>query len=187
MAFLIDKSQLRTIDWGKTYLWEVVFPDAPQPFNKWFPASDIEEPQWNLETETKSIGFTSVELPIGTSSKDVKITFYDSQKFAIHDWLRKWVESEILNNGQYIGYLSTIGKQLFVRKYLEDGTLIKVSSYIVYPKGSQFWNGTSDSQALTGMAEFVIISGFWDIPVTGDSTSNYDPLSNNGDDTTALA
>ena len=36
--FTID--HVRAIDYARSYLWDIHFPEAPEPFKSWFPAND---------------------------------------------------------------------------------------------------------------------------------------------------
>src|SRR5690606_27617885 len=84
--------QLRTIEWGKNYLWAVRFiePKPPSPFNDFFPASSIELPQAVLDTFGFNLDQSTYKIPKNTSAKDISITFYDDDKSVLSRWIEEW-------------------------------------------------------------------------------------------------
>jgi len=50
--FLASIDQIRSVEWGKKYLWDIQFPDAPAPFDVFFPAADLDETPAVLESYT---------------------------------------------------------------------------------------------------------------------------------------
>lgn len=158
MGVDVKHSEVRAIEWGNTFRWVVRFDNSPAPFNKWFPATDVEEGQWNLESRTIEVGLTTYKLPISTSNLDLKVTFIDTQRRSVREWLRKWVRKDILNDDKHLGFLDEIARRVEVIKLSNKGEIIQANSYYVYPEGSQYWNGNNSPEADTGMVEFVILS-----------------------------
>lgn len=156
---------IRGIAWGKSYLWEVCFPnDTIEGFDGWFPATTVELPRWNIETHSQEFFMNSYEIPKSSGVKELKIEFIDTEKHIIHKWLRKWAETDILNKGSSISGIADIAKKVLIRHYDQSHNLIEDEEYYVIPKGSQFLGLNSDSASLTGMLDFTVVGGFWGKP-----------------------
>ncbi len=68
MNYLKSINQIRVIEWGRTYLWDVRIPDAPPPFKQWFPAIDISVTSGNVSSHEIPIGNNNIKLPYSTTS-----------------------------------------------------------------------------------------------------------------------
>lgn len=154
--FLQDIEQMRQIEWGKTYLWDVLFPAAPAPFNEWFPATDVTE---NLATlnEHQIEGYMSTySVPLSTSEFDINLTFVDDINHTLATWLGYWINTEILNKGSHISTLAESVKMIIIAKLdgkkqpvnITDPAGNKIDNptgYWVYPSGAVNFEGNSES------------------------------------------
>lgn len=162
----VKKSQIRQVQWGAEYLWELRFPAAPSPFNQWFPATDVEENLWNLEEKQFELFMNTYGIPAGTSLLDLKVTFNDDVYHTIRRWLTQWVNTEILNNNRGITPVGNCCKLVQLSKMNFQKQPISTSSYWVVPKGSMYYTGSSQSNVLNSMVEFTIVGN------AGSTTSN---------------
>lgn len=154
--FLKGKNQLRNIDWSKAYLWDVRFPDAPVPFNSWFPATNVEENIYTLNTKSLELYISTYEIPLSTTLFDLKITFIDDIKLTIHEWVSNWINKEILNEGRGLTPISECCKTVQIVKLDAQKSPILTSNYKVFPKDAGYFNGSSESQPLSNVIQFVI-------------------------------
>jgi len=151
----VSIEHLERVQWGAEYHWEVTFPDAPYPFNKFFPAIDVEENLYTVETYEIDVGVTSLSVPMTSKQFDIKITFLDNEEGLLREWLSDWVNKKIFKNNR-VEVLSKVVKNLQVIKYTRGKKLVKSTLFRVYPKGSLFFHGSSESTATSYSAEFVV-------------------------------
>lgn len=154
--FLTNVDQLRQIEWGKTYLWDLKFPDAPTPFSEWFPATDVEENLLTLTGHTFEAFLSTYSVPKSTTEFDLKITFVDDINHTLSSWFTDWVNSGILNGGSHISTLEESVKIVYLAKLNLDKSPIKFSSYLVYPEGELYFVGNSESNLPTYNIELKI-------------------------------
>ncbi len=155
--FLPGRNAIRSIEWGKSFNWDIQIPDAPAPFNQWFPASSVNENKYNLTLKEFPLWHNVYSVPEGTSEFSVSITFFDDHRLTILEWLSKWVNEEILNNGRFITPLKQAAKDIYIVKTNTTGEEILRSHYWVIPKDSGFYKGESSPDPYSGEIEFVIV------------------------------
>lgn len=143
-AFLERQSQIRQVAWGRTYLWDLRFDEAPAPFNKWFPASDVEENVFTINTKVIEGGISTYEVPERSSAFDLNITFYDDEDHTLLDWITKWANTLILNGERRVAVLEQAVKRVDLVKLNSRRVEVKASTYLVFPKGAINFRGTSD-------------------------------------------
>lgn len=155
-VFLKGQRSLRNVHWGAQYLWDIRFPNAPSPFNAWFPAVDVDENLFSLNTKEYELGHGSYSHPIGHDSFDLKITFNDDVKLTIHNWLTNWVRSRIFNNGLGVAPLDQCVEVVQIVKTDFRYRVLATASYWVFPRGVMYFNGTSSASPAQNQIEFVI-------------------------------
>lgn len=144
MAFLNSIDQVRSIDWDKGYLWDIKFPQAPAPFNDWFPASE-----YTLSTGTG----TSLDLPFYmknykfpqmTASSEITLTFYDDNKHTLTKWILEWF-NRIYDTSTGVLTLAEACKEIHLCNldYAKNTQDLRV--LYVYPDGAYNEGGSSDS------------------------------------------
>ena len=161
MAFLNRISQLRNIEWGKSFLWDVRIPEAPSPFNSFFPAVDIEEGLANLESFSFEAYNNSYKIPKNRTVKDIKLTFTDDQQNTGLSFFTQWMSNEIFaeNDGNStVATLQDAAKQIIIQKLPPSrGDAILQSSYLVYPEGPLSYKGNSESGGLIHQVNLIIV------------------------------
>ena len=98
--FLTGIEQLRSVEWGKNYLWSVRFQakspyDLKAPFDQWFPAIEIEENISTLISLPIEAYMATYKIPKSTSVFDVRLTFMDDLNHTVFDWLDDWVVNSL--------------------------------------------------------------------------------------------
>lgn len=157
MAFLNSIEQLRAVEWGAKYLWDIKFEGAPSPFDLWFPASDVDEELANLDSYAVESSQNSFKVPRTGTALNLRITFFDDARFTLLNWMTNWVNKEILNDGKHVSTLETCIKQVTVIKLNSRKEIIKKSSYWVYPDGLIAFNGSSTPDSQQYSIPFVIV------------------------------
>jgi hypothetical protein len=161
MPRLNTVEQLRDVNWGRSYLWELFFipakdkPAPSHPFDYWFPASEVEEQLHNPEAHPFEVGQQTLSIPHRMGERTITITFYDNVEGIMENWLNDWLNS-IHNKGEYVTVLQTAIRELSIRKLDLQKNLIQVNSYYVYPNGALTFSGNSSSEARTYSMEFVV-------------------------------
>lgn len=158
MSFLSDIEQLRKIEWGRAYAWDIVFPDAPQPFNSFFPAVDVSEPIATLQWLQENYYIDIYRFPQNKLQQDLRITFLDDQNGSLLDWFQYWINTTIFNDGQAVSPIGTAGvcKTVMIAKLDSYRNVLKTSSYLVFPEGIIDFIGGSESSHVTYSVNFVI-------------------------------
>lgn len=157
--YLRDINDMRKIRWGKTYLWDIYFPEAPSPFNNWFPALDVDENLATLNSYEFPGFLSSYKVPQSTSPFDIKVTFTDDINKTLSTWITGWINNEILHGDESSFYVSTLeesSKELHLVKldeqkqpvttyYANGTTKPNPMIYLVYPEGPINDIGNSES------------------------------------------
>lgn len=132
MAGLSEIGQIRKVEWGATYLWDIYFPDAPYPFNDWFPASNVSEPLIQPMFESQSFGLIKLDFPKNTGALSMSITFYDDVNLTLETWLREWY-NKIFNDFMHVTPLYDCLKDVQVRRLDRGKNIVSNINYSVVP------------------------------------------------------
>jgi len=161
MAFLSSLENVRSVEWGRKYLWDISFDPttpAPAPFNTWFPAIEVDEDLAKLESHTIEGFLSDYKVPIRSHQKHIKLTLEDDQKNTLSQWFTQWINVTILQSGSAIAALSSSVKLLHLIKLSPLRVTITQADYWVYPEGDIVYNGTSQSGSQQFSVNFVIAS-----------------------------
>lgn len=159
MPFLNNIDQLRQVEWGKKFLWDIKFEDAPAPFDQFFPAIDIEEDKAILEHYQFERLSKAFKVPQKTGVKSLRITFADDADNTLVDWLDDWINRLVLNNDGYVSTLERASKLVTLLKLNSTREELNNQqiSYWVVPEGQVTYNGSSSSDAQSYSVTFVIV------------------------------
>jgi hypothetical protein len=163
--YLNNVKQLSKIEWGKEWLWDIKFPDAPSPFNNWFPATDVTIPTATLKSKTFVIHMSEYSIPERTGEHKLSISFVDDINHTLLDWITAWING-IVDNTQGHGYVLTLQeamKQVFITRLNTNREPILIGGvpyedvYWVYPEGTPRFKGGGGSKSLAYEQDFVIV------------------------------
>lgn len=144
-GFLNNLSQVRAIEWGASYLWDIKLEGAPAPFSDWFPATDVDINNITTTSFVGTMSTTEFKSPMNKSAPDMSITYLDDEEGTLHHWFEEWLNSTVSNEG--VLTLAEAVKTLHVIKYRRDKSVVYRKSYLVYPDGGHPFKGTSSSEA----------------------------------------
>lgn len=150
--------KLRQIEWARQYKWEVEFfdPPLPAPFNSFFPASDIDFGSASINNSTIDAPMRPGEIPFGTDTHHISITFYDDENLTVQTYMEDWQKS-VYNKGMYVAALSSAARKIHIRYLNSINRVKKEYKYQIIPQGEIKNLGTSNSDANTFSLEFVIV------------------------------
>jgi len=122
MSYLRYQEQLRSlVDFALSYRWDMRVVQ--------FPTGIASPPTSDLKT----------------SNLQVTVSFIDDVNNTILNFFEKWINTEILNDGEYISTLETATKSLFIAKQTGDREIIDLVRYDVFPEGEINFVGNSES------------------------------------------
>lgn len=171
---------IRNLEWGKKYLWEVTFldPKPPAPFTDFFPATDIDIIQAPIESFIFDQGQSTFKAPQKSNIRQLTMTFFDTQEAVLANWMSDWMEIDILNDGHYVSCLLDSHPHEGTRKIRFesdervwptrtvkfarlDNMLEPVKgteqTLTIYPEGELTFSGSSGSEANVFTMNFVIV------------------------------
>jgi len=154
--FLESKEEVYNVEWGRSWLWDVRFEDRSLAvFNKWFPATSVTINKFALEAHEFSAPYSTFSVPKGSTLFDLKINFLDDVKLTIEKWASNWVNNEIFGNN-CVATLERACKRVTVVRYTQDKDILDSNVYHVFPRGSLYFEGSSENSVPTSELEFVI-------------------------------
>lgn len=135
MADFVTLDQINTIEFDSTHLWSIEFPDAPAPFNQWFPATSFDDDVYSIVTDQYDIGNEKFQQSTGLGLRSARIECFDADDARLFNWILKWVDTEMVKE-HGMAYLEDYCKVLNVKKFNWQQKLIRQDQYIVTPIGS---------------------------------------------------
>lgn len=188
----ITDQNLRSVRWGKSYLWDIRFPveeavnpsiylPPPRPpdmFQNWFPAYTVIEPVFSIKSYSINTSIVDFSIPLRTSYSGLTISFYDTVWDLCRNWLWAWTQHMFSANTeqQYLpqGGLATrtlaeCVRYVDVMRLTEYGSIAWARRYLVYPNDDMNANLNSESGAMDYTATFNVVGGMFSLSVPGDS------------------
>jgi len=148
---------LRSVEWGKSYLWDFVIDDKDFPFD-WVPAIDIEETSSIIDSEIITGGQTSFKIPKAAGIKEVKLTFIDDINHKVFSYFENWMDVITMKENMYIATLEECSKLIQIKRLDNDRQkTLKQSVYWVYPEGMLTYVANSDSDKLIYSISLVVV------------------------------
>lgn len=153
--------QLRAVgDFARAYLWNVVFPDAPEQFQIFFPANSLEEDLFGVESSQVEYFNLLIQFPKKLNLPKISLTFYDSEDRVCYKWVRSWIANTIFNlnvsgTTPSVTTLEKVVREMYVMKLNHNKEIVDMVSYWVYPE-SLSDRGTSDNDLSIFTVPFVV-------------------------------
>lgn len=164
---ILNIEQIRSVQWGKTYLWDIAFPNENSNtsyldnttglrdsinIGDWFPAISVEDTTAIIESEAIPLPMSETKIAKNSAIKSIRISFADDIYNTVYNWFDSWMNEIILNNNEYVGYLSDYYKKIYIRKLNTNKDVINESVYLVYPEDTLIFLGNSES----GLPEYSV-------------------------------
>lgn len=171
---------IRNVEFAKNFLWVVDFIESsesiapPEPFNTFFPASDVTFPVSNLNVETVTFGQSAFDRPANESPRDINITFFDDESNTLLKYFFDWQVLDIKNKGGFMSGVKdshqavtadsfSVNRRVYptrqIRLTLLDAYRSEKTTftYLVYPKDSIDFAGAQASEARTYTISFAVV------------------------------
>lgn len=161
-------------DFARSYLWEIKFPEAPDTFKPWFPANDIDEQLFSVESASVDFFNLSLNFPKKINLPKITLTFYDNEDRINFKWVRGWIGNTIFHlNDPYlnssVSTLEEVVKEMYVLKLRHDKTIVDMISYWVYPESINDRGSSED--ALTMYSVPFVVAGMSGFESVGETVS----------------
>lgn len=158
--YLQNLAAARAVSWGKSFNWDISMPSAPEPFNKWFPAVDIDYTLANLATHDFAVGSQSFDTPLALGARELRLTFHDDEDAVLEHWIDDWFNKTLVNmdNGGAVATLSEAVRPIYLAQLNNQREFKKLHLLWVYPKGGFNSVRDSQSQMLTHVCTFSIVA-----------------------------
>lgn len=155
MGYLSSIEQVRSIEWGKSYLWDVKFDNAPAPFSVWFPATDYSLDDNIGVSATLSMFLSTYKIPQGTSNKSLSFTALDDSKRTLYNWLKEWYDS-IYDQYNGVLTLSESVRNVTVAQLDSGKNILSTRTFMVFPDQNTMLSGNSAPDVLQYTLNFVV-------------------------------
>ncbi len=149
MANFVTLNQVNSVEFDSQHLWNIRIPDAPTPFDEFFPAINFDCDIYNITSQSYNLGNIQVSIPLGFTALTCRIEAYDADDGRLSNFLRRWTSEEMLKTvGNYTGmnYLEEYCKTIYVQKLNYQHELMREDEYIVSPEGSFRDSGSNEPQ-----------------------------------------
>jgi hypothetical protein len=162
VAFLNNVEQLRAVEWGAKYLWDIKFEPTqgaplPTPFNEWFPAIDVEEDLSHVDSYSFETAQDTVKVPMHSTSLGLRVTFLDDSNHSLLNWFKDWMNLTIFNDGKFVSSVNSSIRQITLLKLNQRKEVVSNNVYWVYPEGTITFSGDGTSDHVTYNVHFVIV------------------------------
>lgn len=109
---MLTIENLRSVDFARSYSWEVQFPDFPGRF---FPAHTCTEPLFSMRTGSFDFGVGNFKYPEGADEVSMQIGLYEVDSWDITKWLRSWYDL-VVDHSYGVALLNDAVKKLISTK-----------------------------------------------------------------------
>lgn len=149
-------AQTRTVQWGKFWQWDSLFPDAPAPFNTWFPATEASRGISELETHSFTGFGDTFDIPFASGIRSFNTTFIDDHVGTLMQWFDDWMELDTLDRGNSTARLGNIVRPCRLAQLNGIGAVVRDWELQVFPFGSFSYVAGSESKFMSYMLSFRI-------------------------------
>jgi len=126
---------IRGVAWSKGWLWDCNIPDAPSPFDDWFPATEFHEDLFSPGQPKKvMVGTQSFELPGDRECTSVTLGFPDNDQMVLQKWLENWVNDVLYRADGTVATLTEGTKCINFARLDSQRNQIQLRQFWVYPK-----------------------------------------------------
>lgn len=154
-GFLNNIDQVRAIDWGSKHLWDVRFPDAPSPFNSFFPATEFNDDGTTGISRDQPFFISNYKTPMGQASANITFQVLDDVNNTIFNWIRDW-HRKIYDDTKGLLTLSEAVRPLILVTLDRQRNTLETQTLYVFPDGGLPKSGTSTADSVSLNLTFVV-------------------------------
>ena len=154
-------NMIRGVAWSKGWMWDCNIPDAPAPFNSWFPATEYHEELFAPgQSKRIVVGTQGYELPGDRERTGVTLSFPDNDQAVLQAWMENWVNNVLyrddpalwtsstgMNNAGTVATLTEGTKCINFARLDSTRSMVQLRQLWVYPKQKIAVKFGSDEQA----------------------------------------
>lgn len=160
--FLEGIESLRSVDWSKTYLWDMHFiggngwGSPAYPFDSWFPATEVDELVGSIITHDFAPPLRPFSIPGSSNLKRLKISFIDDVYCTLEKYFEEWMDVQILNNGLGVSPVEDCLRDVIIYRLGSNHKPVHGYIYSIFPAGELPFNGRSTSNLNEYSLDFVV-------------------------------
>lgn len=175
---VLTRSKVASVQWGSQNHWNVSFPNKganekvaplPNPFDDWFPATDVTLNEVSLESNTVRLGLSEFKFSQSYSAPDLTLTVVDTEDEKLYRWYKAWVD--YIRGGDTMKTLDESYKLIQIESYSKTGSsssgLSKsvkgrwksngIRTYKIVPTGIVSWSRGSSAETVNIALTFDIV------------------------------
>ena len=130
-------------------------PDAPAPFNLWFPATNLTETLFEIVDKSVKFGPGNFSVPVEYAETDIQLTMYDTNTCVLEEFFTKW-RNQMFPGPCCVATLCQIVKKFYLAKLDNQRLIKKQVGFWVRPSGKFFFQGTAEPTPRTYMVNLKI-------------------------------
>jgi len=134
-VYLRSLAEARQVEYAHSVNWDMQIPDAPAPFNNWFPSTEYDRSLGAMDSFPITVGGSTFEIPQGTAQKDIRLTFHDSDDLVLETWLTRWFNSVIVDPALGVATLQEACKLVRIAMLDNKRDRVRTDELWVYPTG----------------------------------------------------
>lgn len=142
--YLKTLDQMVSVNWAKSYLWDCYLPDAPSPFNEWFPAQTADQTLFDIMDKSVTVGAGSFSIPQGLNELDIKLNMLDDNKCSLEKFFTEW-RNQMFPSRTSVATITEVVKKFYIAKLNNQRQVTHEAGFWVRPTGQFFFQGNSDS------------------------------------------
>ena len=150
---------VRSVVWGRSYLWNVEMVDQkpPSPFDKFLPVVDVEEPVYGIDDHPVDTPTFTMSVPKSETAEQLTLTMFDDIHHTMEAYFSEWINQKVTNKKAGLTALSSCVRRIIVQRLDEKRDVTKSATYLVYPNGSLNFHGDSESSGVQHTIQFVVV------------------------------
>lgn len=154
--YLINQKQIRDVQWLTSIQWDVLIEGVPSPFDKWFPATDINVSDISAEHHSVDVTHASYDIPKAGGRGTLTLTCLDDQFRTLYNWYFER-NNEIYSSPSGVLPLESSLVNINVVYLNTKKETLKHLQYSCLPDGNLNWNGDSNIAISTISLTFKIM------------------------------
>jgi len=146
---------VRSSQWDKSNLWDVIIDGVPKLSGNVYPVIDIEIGYHGIQNGT--ISGTSLEFPQTTTFPILTMSYIDNENLDFTIGLREWVDTIVSKDGLVVQPVEIAKKHIMFTKQNSLRSSKKTNAIWAYPTGQITYHGDSDGSLPVYSLQFTVV------------------------------